>query len=157
MGRSAFGWFWLTLSISFLGFISLAFVNVVISTFLITKIDEHLIGRVNGTITPLFIGAMLMGSFLSGVLMQHTSLLNRVCFFDTGADGSGVAKSMYTIRQSAIPGWDTKQRTDQGRGRFQLIDHQIQIRISFLDRISIGGYFRFALSPLLVGSLSLRT
>ncbi|UHA73330.1 MFS transporter [Paenibacillus sp. 481] len=68
-------WLWLTLIISFLGSVSLAFVNVVISTYMVTQIDEQLIGRVNGTITPLFIGAMLLGSSLSGVLMKSTSLM----------------------------------------------------------------------------------
>ncbi|WP_339782891.1 MFS transporter [Paenibacillus sp. FSL R7-0313] len=74
MGEVLSSWFWLTLLISFLSSISLAFVNVIISTYLVTRIDEHLIGRVNGTITPLFIGSMLLGSSMAGVLMNSTSI-----------------------------------------------------------------------------------
>ncbi|WP_339166436.1 MFS transporter [Paenibacillus sp. FSL R5-0341] len=74
MGEVLSSWFWLTLLISFLSSISLAFINVIISTYLVTRIDEHLIGRVNGTITPLFIGTMLLGSSMAGVLMNSTSI-----------------------------------------------------------------------------------
>lgn len=74
MGEVLSSWFWLTLLISFLSSISLAFINVIISTYLVTRIDEHLIGRVNGTITPLFIGSMLLGSSMAGVLMNSTSI-----------------------------------------------------------------------------------
>ncbi|PQP82211.1 MFS transporter [Paenibacillus sp. PCH8] len=74
MGEVLSSWFWLTLIISFLSSISLAFINVIISTYLVTRIDEHLIGRVNGTITPLFIGTMLLGSSMAGVLMNSTSI-----------------------------------------------------------------------------------
>ncbi|WP_458463654.1 MFS transporter [Paenibacillus sp.] len=75
MGEVLSSWFWLTLVISFLSSISLAFINVIISTYLVTQIDEHLIGRVNGTITPLFMGAMLLGSSMAGVLMNNSSLV----------------------------------------------------------------------------------
>lgn len=74
MGEVLSSWFWLTLLISFLSSISMAFINVIISTYLVTRIDEHLIGRVNGTITPLFIGSMLIGSSMAGVLMNSTSI-----------------------------------------------------------------------------------
>lgn len=74
MGEVLSSWFWLPLLISFLSSISLAFINVIISTYLVTRIDEHLIGRVNGTITPLFIGTMLLGSSMAGVLMNSTSI-----------------------------------------------------------------------------------
>lgn len=75
MGEVLSSWFWLTLVISFLSSISLAFINVIISTYLVTQIDERLIGRVNGTITPLFMGAMLLGSSMAGVIMNNTSLV----------------------------------------------------------------------------------
>lgn len=74
MGEVLSSWFWLTLLISFLSSISMAFINVIISTYLVTRIDEHLIGRVNGTITPLFIGSMILGSSMAGVLMNSTSI-----------------------------------------------------------------------------------
>ncbi|MFD1138153.1 MFS transporter [Paenibacillus urinalis] len=75
LGEVLSGWLWLTLVISFFSSLCLAFVNVIISTFLVTKIDEQMIGRVNGTITPMFMGAMLIGSSLAGVVMSNTSLL----------------------------------------------------------------------------------
>lgn len=75
MGEVLSSWFWLTLIISFLSSVSLAFINVIISTYLVTRVDEHLIGRVNGTITPLFIGTMLLGSSMAGVLMDSTSIV----------------------------------------------------------------------------------
>lgn len=67
--------FTLTLSISFFGAISLAFINVVISTFMVAQVEEKMIGRVNGTIMPLFMGAILIGSSITGLLMNATSLL----------------------------------------------------------------------------------
>ncbi|WP_440110627.1 MFS transporter [Paenibacillus sp. QZ-Y1] len=75
MGEVVSSWFWLTLVMSFLSAISLAFINIIISTYLVTQIDERLIGRVNGTITPIFMGAMLLGSSMAGVLMNNTSLV----------------------------------------------------------------------------------
>lgn len=67
--------FLLTLTISFFGSISLAFINVVISTFMVAQIEEKMIGRVNGTIMPLFMGAILIGSSVTGLLMNATSLI----------------------------------------------------------------------------------
>lgn len=68
-------WFWLTLTMSFIGSLALSFVNVIISTFLVNNIDEEMVGRVNGSITPIFMGMMLIGSSLSGVMMSLTSLI----------------------------------------------------------------------------------
>lgn len=67
--------FALTLTISFFGAISLAFINVVISTFMVAQVEENMIGRVGGTIMPLFMGAILIGSSVTGLLMNATSLL----------------------------------------------------------------------------------
>ncbi|WP_211746938.1 MFS transporter [Paenibacillus sp. Marseille-Q4541] len=67
--------FALTLTIRFFGSISLAFINIVISTFMVAQVEEKMIGRVNGTIMPLFMGAILIGSSVTGLLMNATSLL----------------------------------------------------------------------------------
>lgn len=75
LGEVLSSWLWLTMGLTFLSSISLAFINVIISSYMVSRIDEHLIGRVNGTITPLFMGTMLLGSSLAGVIMNHTSLL----------------------------------------------------------------------------------
>ena len=65
---------WLTGSLRFLvGFI-IAFFQVVISTFFITLVTDEYIGRVNGIITPIFTAGILIGSSVSGFLMQYTSL-----------------------------------------------------------------------------------
>ncbi|WP_019422871.1 MFS transporter [Paenibacillus sp. OSY-SE] len=65
---------WLTGSLRFLvGFI-MAFFQVVISTFFITLVTDEYIGRVNGIITPIFTAGILIGSSVSGFLMQYTSL-----------------------------------------------------------------------------------
>ncbi|MGQ8874564.1 MFS transporter [Paenibacillus sp. TSA_86.1] len=75
MGEVISSWLWLTMGLTFLSSISLAFINIIISSYMVSRIDEHVIGRVNGTITPLFMGTMLIGSSLAGVIMNHTSLL----------------------------------------------------------------------------------
>jgi len=75
LGEVLSSWLWLTLGLTFLSSISLAFINIIISSYMVSRIDEHVIGRVNGTITPLFMGTMLIGSSLAGVIMNHTSLL----------------------------------------------------------------------------------
>lgn len=75
LGEVLSSWLWLTMGLTFLSSISLAFINIIISSYMVSRIDEHLIGRVNGTITPLFMGMMLMGSSLAGVIMNQTSLI----------------------------------------------------------------------------------
>ncbi|CAI6063766.1 hypothetical protein PAECIP112173_01896 [Paenibacillus sp. JJ-100] len=75
LGEVLSSWLWLTMGLTFLSSISLAFINIIISSYMVSRIDEHLIGRVNGTITPLFMGMMLMGSSMAGVIMNQTSLI----------------------------------------------------------------------------------
>lgn len=67
-------WFWLTLTMSFLGSVAMSFINVIISTFLVNNIEEEMVGRVNGSITPIFMASMLIGSTSAGVMMSLTSL-----------------------------------------------------------------------------------
>ena len=48
--------------------ICLACVNIVVGTLMIQLVSENMVGRVNGTILPLFMGAMLIGTALAGGL-----------------------------------------------------------------------------------------
>lgn len=42
---------------------------------MITLVEEAYVGRVNGTIAPLLVGLMMLGSFVAGPLMQLTALI----------------------------------------------------------------------------------
>ncbi|WP_042346736.1 MFS transporter [Bacillus massiliigorillae] len=66
--------FALTASLTFLGSFFVAFIQIKLSTLMITYVEEAFIGRTNGIITPVMLGAMLIGNALSGVIMQNTSL-----------------------------------------------------------------------------------
>lgn len=67
--------FLLTVTMRLLTGICLASVNIIIGTFMIQLVDENMIGRVNGTILPLFMSMMLIGVSLGGVLKAATSLI----------------------------------------------------------------------------------
>ncbi|MCT4574610.1 MFS transporter, partial [Bacillus thuringiensis] len=51
----------------------------IIGGFLLTRVPENMVGRVNGTILPLFMGAMLIGTSLAGGLKELTSLVTVFC------------------------------------------------------------------------------
>ncbi len=59
--------------------ICLACVNIVVGTLMIQLVPENMVGRVNGTILPLFMGAMLIGTSLAGGLKELTSLVTVFC------------------------------------------------------------------------------
>ncbi|ENQ3078729.1 MFS transporter [Bacillus sp. WLY-B-L8] len=67
--------FWITVCMRFITGICLACVNIVIGTFMIQLVDENMIGRVNGTVLPLFMSTLLIGVSLGGVLKETTSLV----------------------------------------------------------------------------------
>lgn len=67
--------FLLTVVMRFLTGICLASVNIVIGTLMIQLVAENMIGRVNGTILPLFMSTMLLGVSLGGALKEATSLI----------------------------------------------------------------------------------
>ncbi|MFC5773914.1 MFS transporter [Ectobacillus antri] len=88
--------FWLTLTMRFLSGAFLAGVNIVIGTLMIQLVEEHMIGRVNGIITPIFMGTMLLGSAFAGVLMEATSLftvfvISAVCIVISTGPIMGIA------------------------------------------------------------------
>lgn len=68
-------WLWLTMSMRFLSAVTMAAVNMVVGAQLIAVVEERLVGRVNGTVTPIFTLTLLLGSSLAGVMMKATSLI----------------------------------------------------------------------------------
>lgn len=71
--------FWITSFMRFGTGICLACVNIVVGTLMIQLVSENMVGRVNGTILPLFMGAMLIGTALAGGLKEMTSLVIVFC------------------------------------------------------------------------------
>ncbi|MGM0712331.1 MFS transporter [Brevibacillus parabrevis] len=69
-------WVVVTASMRFFTGIGMAFLEIVIGMRMIKFVDEAYVGRVNGTITPLLVGLMMIGSFAAGPLMQMTSLIS---------------------------------------------------------------------------------
>ncbi|KEK24356.1 MFS transporter [Bacillus gaemokensis] len=67
--------FWITSLMRFGTGICLACVNVVVGTLMIKLVPEEMVGRVNGTILPLFMGAVLIGNSLAGGLKEMTSII----------------------------------------------------------------------------------
>ncbi|MNG13516.1 Major Facilitator Superfamily protein [compost metagenome] len=90
--------FWLTFSVEFLiGFVTPAF-QVAIQTLILRNTDEAYIGRVNGMLTPLFMGAMVLTMSFSGWLKDIFSVtvmyeLAAVFFLISTL----ITKSMYRI------------------------------------------------------------
>lgn len=68
-------WVALTVSMRLIVAIMTAFLQVVINTLLLKLVKEEFVGRVNGIISPLLMGGILLGSLLSGVLMKTVSLI----------------------------------------------------------------------------------
>lgn len=60
-------WSLLTGAFRFLNGIMLAIVNTAVGSYVITKIPQSMVGRVNGIVTPLFMGALLIGTSVSGM------------------------------------------------------------------------------------------
>jgi predicted MFS family arabinose efflux permease len=65
----------LTAMLYFLSGLIIAFVQVAISVPLIQNVQEDYIGRINGLITPLLIAGILIGTALSGVLIEKLTLI----------------------------------------------------------------------------------
>jgi len=65
----------LTGSMYFLNGVVAAFVQVAISAPLIKQVDESMVGRVNGLMTPLLMAGLLAGSAISGFAMKMIGLI----------------------------------------------------------------------------------
>lgn len=81
-------WPLVTGGFQFVNGVLLAIVNTAVGSYVISSIPERMVGKVNGLITPLFMGAMLVGTSLSGV-MTHTAGL--VAAFLTAAAVCAIA------------------------------------------------------------------
>ncbi|MGO4548537.1 MFS transporter [Paenibacillus sp. 2TAB23] len=104
--------FWLTFSAEFfIGFVTPAF-QVAIQTLILRNTDEAFVGRVNGMLTPLFIGAMVLTMSFSGLLKDMFSVtvmyeLAAVFFIISTV----ITKSMYRIlpRKSTTAAHETQE------------------------------------------------
>ncbi|AHD04457.1 MFS transporter [Paenibacillus larvae] len=66
---------WITAPLRFLTGFFLAFTQVMLSMFMITNVEEKYIGRVNGLISPIMTGFLLIGTLFSGPFMASFSLV----------------------------------------------------------------------------------
>jgi DHA3 family macrolide efflux protein-like MFS transporter len=66
--------YWITLSLQFIGGLAFPCINIGINTMMMQNTEQSFIGRVNGILTPLFMGSMVVTMMLSGVLKNAISL-----------------------------------------------------------------------------------
>lgn len=66
---------WLTLVAQFLGGLVLPGLQIGINTMILQNTEEPFVGRVNGSLNPLFMGGMVVTMSLAGWLKEITSLL----------------------------------------------------------------------------------
>ncbi|MEH6938742.1 MFS transporter [Bacillus sp. JJ664] len=74
MGWSEF--FWITLVAEFFMGLFMPALHIGINTIILKNTDEKFVGRVNGILTPLFMGSMVITMSLSGVLKEQFSLFS---------------------------------------------------------------------------------
>jgi DHA3 family macrolide efflux protein-like MFS transporter len=67
--------FWLTLCMEFLIGLFMPALQIGINTLIMNKTEEAFVGRVNGILTPMFMGAMVITMSLAGVLKEQFSLV----------------------------------------------------------------------------------
>lgn len=83
MGASAIGFigmgfstaFWLTLTAQFFSGVFMPCIHIGINTMILQNTEESFIGRVNGILTPLFMGAMVITMSAAGWLKTHLSIV----------------------------------------------------------------------------------
>ncbi|WP_017435412.1 MFS transporter [Saccharococcus caldoxylosilyticus] len=71
------GWstmFWLTLMAEFIIGLFMPALHIGINTIILNNTDETFVGRVNGILTPLFMGSMVITMSLAGLLKKQFSL-----------------------------------------------------------------------------------
>jgi len=68
-------WPALTGAFRFANGLVMAIVNTAVGTYVIARIPSEMVGRINGILTPLFMGAMLIGTSSSGVLSQAAGIV----------------------------------------------------------------------------------
>lgn len=77
-GIFVMGWstmFWLTLMAEFIIGLFMPALQIGINTIILNNTDESFVGRVNGIMTPLFMGAMVITMSLAGLLKEQFSLV----------------------------------------------------------------------------------
>jgi DHA3 family macrolide efflux protein-like MFS transporter len=67
--------YWLTLALQFIGGLAFPCINIGINTMMMQNTEQSFIGRVNGILTPMFMGSMVVTMLLSGVLKNTISLV----------------------------------------------------------------------------------
>lgn len=67
---------WITLMAQFIYGLCLPIIQISINTVLLRNTDEKFIGRVNGLITPLYTGSMILTILISGMVKNHLSLVS---------------------------------------------------------------------------------
>jgi DHA3 family macrolide efflux protein-like MFS transporter len=73
---------WLTLAVQFVGGLVLPAIQIGINTMILKNTDEAFVGRVNGILSPLFMGAMVVTMSLAGWLK---SVFNIVIMYEAAA------------------------------------------------------------------------
>jgi MFS family permease len=73
---------WLTLGAQFLGGLVLPAIQIGINTMILKNTDEAFVGRVNGILSPLFMGAMVLTMSFAGWLK---GLFNIVIMYEAAA------------------------------------------------------------------------
>lgn len=67
-------WFWLTLVSEFFIGLFMPALHIGINTIILNNTEENFVGRVNGILTPLFMGSMVITMSVSGILKEQFSL-----------------------------------------------------------------------------------
>ncbi len=83
IGIFVMGWsesFWITLVAEFFMGLFMPALHIGINTIILKNTDEKFVGRVNGILTPLFMGSMVITMSLSGVLKEQFSLFSMYQF-----------------------------------------------------------------------------
>jgi MFS family permease len=79
IGITIIGWsthFWLTMGAEFMIGLFMPALHIGISTIILKNTEEAFVGRVNGILTPLFMGAMVVTMSLAGELKLHFSIIS---------------------------------------------------------------------------------
>lgn len=78
IGIAVMGWstmFWLTMVMEFLIGLFMPALHIGINTIILNNTEENFVGRVNGILTPLFMGSMVITMSVAGLLKEQFSLI----------------------------------------------------------------------------------
>ncbi len=67
--------YWMTLGLQLISGVTFPFISIGINTMILKNTEESFIGRVNGILTPLFMGSMVVTMMLSGAMKNAISLV----------------------------------------------------------------------------------